>query len=305
VSNLNTIGIPKGLLFYKYEHLWKSFFNNLNVKYIISDNTTPETLYKGKNKSIDEACLSLKIYIGHIEQLKDKCDCLFIPRIYSLEKKNQVCTNFNCLYDLIKNLYPNLKIIHYNIDITKHKDEKKAFIYLGKQLGFNRKQTIHAYKLAKIEEEKKYLECQDKLQKKLQSPNQKILLIGHPYNIKDNVVGKTIINFFKKYSIDIIYSYETPKELINEYCNKISSKVHWTMNKELLASFSYFKDKVDGTIIISAFPCGPDSLTNEMIIRKKDNHKTLLFTFEDLNSDIAIITRLESFIDMLQGSAII
>lgn len=41
------------------------------------------------------------------------------------------------------------------------------------------------------------------------------------------------------------------------------------MNKELLGAFSYYKDKVDGIILITAFPCGPDSLTNEMIIRKK------------------------------------
>ncbi len=66
------------------------------------------------------------------------------------------------------------------------------------------------------------------------------------------------------------------------------------MNKELLGAFSYYKDKVDGTILISAFPCGPDSLTNEMILRKKGIVKYLLLTFEEINSDTAIITRLES-----------
>ena len=56
------------------------------------------------------------------------------------------------------------------------------------------------------------------------------------------------------------------------------------MNKELVASFNHFKDRVNGTIILSAFPCGPDSLSNEMIIRKRKNHPTLLLTFEDLKS---------------------
>ena len=87
----------------------------------------------------------------------------------------------------------------------------------------------------------------------------------------------------------------------DEYANKISPKVHWTMNKEILASFEYFKDKVDGVIVISAFPCGPDSLTNEMIMRKKGKSKVLLLTFEDLNSNVALTTRLESFLDMLKG----
>ena len=38
-----------------------------------------------------------------------------------------------------------------------------------------------------------------------------------------------------------------------------------------------------------------------MILRKREIVKVLLLTFEEINSDTAIITRLESFIDMLKG----
>ena len=96
-----------------------------------------------------------------------------------------------------------------------------------------------------------------------------------------------------------------PNKYVNEYAKKISPKVHWTMNKELLASFMYYKDKVDGIILVTAFPCGPDSLTNEMILRKKGKSKVLLLTFEELSSDTALITRLESFLDMIKGSVLI
>ena len=89
--------------------------------------------------------------------------------------------------------------------------------------------------------------------------------------------------------------------MVDIYIQKISPKVHWTPSKTLLAAFAYYKDKVDGTIIISSFPCGPDSLTNEMMLRKRQQAKVLLLTFEDVNSDVAIITRLESFLDMLKG----
>ena len=92
-----------------------------------------------------------------------------------------------------------------------------------------------------------------------------------------------------------------PKDLIEFNCNKISQKNHFTMNKKEIAAFNYFKDKVDGTIILTAFPCGPDSLSNEMIIRKRKKHPTLLLTFEDLTNNTAVITRLESFLDMLKG----
>ena len=60
-----TIGIPKAFLYYRYNILWKTFFENLGCKIIVSKDTTKETIEIGKNYSIDESCLSSKIYIGH------------------------------------------------------------------------------------------------------------------------------------------------------------------------------------------------------------------------------------------------
>ena len=66
-----------------------------------------------------------------------------------------------------------------------------------------------------------------------------------------------------------------------------------------MASMNYYQDKVDGIIIISSFPCGPDSLANEMATRKIKNIPILTLMVENLNSDVGILTRLESFIDIL------
>lgn len=300
-----TIGIPRGLLYYRYEYLWKAFFNALNIKYIISGESNLEMLNNGKNKCVDESCLSLKLFVGHVDSIKYKCDYVFIPRLYSIEKKEQVCTNFNCLYDLIHNLYPELKIINYNVDVKHNRTEKDAFLDLGKQLGFNKKQSFMAYKIAKKKEEEHYQKLEIDQEKKLSSHNPKVLLLGHPYNLKDALIGKTITNFFSKYQVEIINGYHIPNRYVNQYAKEISPRVHWTMNKELLASFMYYKDKVDGVILVTAFPCGPDSLTNEMILRKKGKTKVLLLTFEELSSDVAVITRLESFMDMLKGGVLL
>lgn len=152
---MQKIGIPKGLLYYRYQILWKAFFDCLDIPYITSEDSNLEILKKGQAKSVDEACLALKIYLGHIDFLKDKCTSILIPRVSSLEKGYQTCTNFNCLYDLVKNIYPDLKIINYNIDVSHHESEKKGFFKLGKELGFNLITINHAYKLAK-EVEKNY-----------------------------------------------------------------------------------------------------------------------------------------------------
>lgn len=295
------IGLPKALLYHYYANLWKAFFDELKVNYIESNDTTAKTLLLGKEKSIDESCLALKIYLGHIEELKDKCDYILVPRIYSLTKSEQVCTNFNALYDLIRNTFPNIKILNYNIDLKHHQTEKNAFLKIGRELGFSIIESLNAYNKAKEIESNYYKTEEQKAKKELRSNKTKILLLGHPYILKDNLIGKSVINYLEKNNISTIYSYQIPRDLIDFNCSKISTKIHFTMNKEYLAAFNYFKDKVDGTIILTAFPCGPDSLSNEMIIRKRKKHPTLLLTFEDLTNNTAVITRLESFLDMLKG----
>ena len=295
------IGLPKALLYYYYAPLWKAFFNELHVDIIESNETTTKTLNLGKEKSIDESCLALKIYLGHIEELKENCDYILVPRIFSLTKSEQVCTNFNALYDIVRNTFKDIKILNYNIDVKRHHTEKNAFLKMGKELGFSIIESLNAYNKAKRIEDNYYKNEEKKAKEELRSNKTKILLLGHPYILKDNLIGKTITNYLEKNNISIIYSYQIPKDLIEFNCSKISQKIHFTMNKELIASFNYFKDKVDGTIILTAFPCGPDSLSNEMIIRKRKKHPILLLTFEDLTNNTAVITRLESFLDMLKG----
>lgn len=280
--------------------MWINFFKYLNYNIIISSPSNKKILENGSKLSNDESCLSLKLFLGHILDLKDKCDLIFIPRLFSIKKEEQVCTNFNCLYDLTKNLI-DIKLIHYNIDLTKNKTKLKAFIDLGEQLGESYINSYKAYKYAiktsnKIRKDKELTQ-----EKKLKTNNLKILLAAHPYNLYDNLIGKTIINYLEKNNITIIYSDCIKKELIDSECKKISKDIHWTHSKEVIASINYYQDKVDGIINISSFPCGPDSLSNEMIKHKIKDIPLITLIFEDLNSETGIITRLESFIDIIQN----
>lgn len=293
------IGIPKSLLYYYYKDLWFHFFRYLNIDIIESSNSNKQILEMGEKIAHDEACLSLKLFLGHVADIKDCCDFILIPRLFSIKKEEAVCTNFNCLYDLVNNSFDDINIINYNVDLTSNENELLGFLKLGKKLGVSYIHTYNAYKYAK----KRSIEMREKKEieqtLKLSSPNLKILLAAHPYNLYDNLVGKPIIEFLKKEHITILYSDRIGHHLIDEECEKISTDIHWTHNKEVMASINYYKDKVDGIIILSSFPCGPDSLSNELAIRKVKNIPILTLMIEGLNSDVGMITRLESFIDIL------
>lgn len=144
---------------------------------------------------------------------------------------------------------------------------------------------------------------QEREQKKIleSSSNLKILLAGHPYNLYDELIGKTITNFLKENNVTILYSNRIDYTLIEEEYKKIAPDIHWTHNKEIVASTKYYEDLVDGIILISSFPCGPDSLMNEQISHKIKKIPLITLLFEDLNNEAGIITRLESFIDILSN----
>ncbi len=293
------IGIPRALLYYYNKDLWINFFKYLNFDVIESPPSNKKILQDGETLAIDEACFSLKLFLGHVNYLKDKCDYIFVPRFFSIKKNEGVCTNFNCLYDLVNNSFDDIKLLHYNVDLTSKRVELLGFLKVGKTLGISYINTYQAYKYAKKIQDENLKIKQISQQNLLKSNNLKILLAAHPYNLYDELSGRPIIDFLKKLNITIIYSDLLSDELIDEECRKISKDINWTHNKKIMASINYYKDKVDGIIIISSFPCGPDSLANEMAIRKVKNIPIITLIIENLNSDIGILTRLESFIDIL------
>ena len=290
------------MLYYYDKDLWIEFFKNLGIDVIISPNTNKKIVDSGTKLAPSEACLSLKIYLGHIIELKDKCDYILIPRLYSLKKNEQVCTNFNALYDLVNNLF-DVNILNYNVDISTKNYQLLGFLSIGEQLGFSYIKSYKAYKYAeKIKRMKQ--KKQELLQQKEIEENKdkiKILLAGHSYNLYDSLIGKSVIDFLKENNITILYSDKINHELVDEECRKISTDIHWTPNKEIVASTKYYEDIVDGIILISSFPCGPDSLMNEQISHKIKKVPIITLIFEDLNNDAGIITRLESFIDILNN----
>lgn len=291
------IGIPRSLYFYYYGDLWLKIFKKLNIEVILSPNTNKQIMDLGINKSNDEMCLSLKNYIGHICYLKD-CDYILVPRIDNYGNCDQTCTNFLATYDVINNLVDN-KIINYNIDLNKKQNELKGFYEIAKKLNIKKSDMKRVYKESVKEvSNEKTLAIKENL-KKLNSEKLKILLVGHPYNMYDDMIGKPIINYLENNDIDIIYSNLFDDKTANKVSSKLSKNLYFKFNKENIGSIVLTKNKIDGIIFISSFPCGPDSLVNELVIRKI-NIPYLNIIVDDLSSDSGLITRLESFIDILE-----
>ncbi len=297
--NQYTIGLPRALLYYRYHDLWTTFFKTLGCKVIISDKSNQKILDDGIKHSVDEACLSLKLYLGHIENLKDRCDYILVPRIICLKKHQKLCTNFSALYDIVHNIFPKLNILNYNIDVNNKETELYAFIKMGRQLGFSYLDSLRSYQEAKRIEEQKQKIRQIKQKQLLQHNNIKILLVSHAYNLYDALIGERIISFLKENNVTPIMADIYDKNHLKEEYQVISKHNYWTYQQELLGAITHYKQQVDGIILLTTFPCGPDSLSNEMCIRKINNIPIIQIIIDELKEDAGIITRLESFLDIL------
>jgi predicted nucleotide-binding protein (sugar kinase/HSP70/actin superfamily) len=134
---------------------------------------------------------------------------------------------------------------------------------MGKELGFNYFFCLSVYRKAKKKELVNEEKCFFKQKELLGSNKLKILLAGHPYNLRDKFLCDPLINILKRLDIEIIYGDVYDKKVVKDLYKTISPHLYWTYSEDIVNSLLYYKEIVDGIIMISSFPCGPDSLVNE------------------------------------------
>ena len=81
-------------------------------------------------------------------------------------------------------------------------------------------------------------------------------------------IGKPIIDIMKKMNVEIIYSDLFNSCQTNKLGSKICKDLYWKYSKESIGAIKMLDNLIDGVIFLSAFPCGLDSLVNELVMRK-------------------------------------
>ena len=290
------LGIPRAFMYYDHKYLWNKFFSLLGFEVVLSPKSNNLMVLEGKKYAMSEDCLAFKVFMGHVYYLSDKCDYILIPRFESFSYNNVSCVKLNSLYDTVKNIFPNLKIIDYNVDVFNKFLEKEELIKIGLRFKDNKDFVNCCYNEA-LEYQKNMDEVMfNKQEEILNNKKKKLLIVAHPYNVLDNYIGNPIIELLKDYDCDLLYS--CYYNLDSDSYLKYSKDLYWDYNKKMLNAIDYYKDRVEGIIFLSSFPCGCDILANDLIMRKINiPHLNLIV---DEHSDYGgITTRIESFMDIV------
>lgn len=288
---METVGIPRALLFHRYGRFWQSYLSELGYQVKVSGATTKQTLELGLGKVSSEVCLPIKIIAGHIEELKDSVDYLFLPRLVWLEDQLYACPKMIGICDLARITVPkSCKVVAPAIKGNFVLPHLRA----GMALTHNPVKTLKAYRKARRELTVK------------ESPPEfpagvtKVALISHFYNLGDRYVAQDITDAFTKAGIRIYTKEGLPQPTLRAH-DGLAGSIRWVYERELYNAFRFYSDKVDGICAVVSFGCGPDSLVAE-IMSQESRQLQIPFTqlvIDEHTGKAGIVTRLEAFIETI------
>lgn len=291
------VGVPKGLLYYKYYPFIETFLKELGQELVISEDTNKDILDMGVKCCVDEACLPIKIFHGHVESIKEKCDIIIVPRIMSIRENESICPKFCALPEMVKYSIDNMPLI---TELPLYIGNKKSLYEWIKKLGFMLEKDLYSIKVAYL----KALAVQNKREFGINDKDfhMKVALLGHPYNIYDKYINMDIVEKLNRQGVGVVTEEFVDEKYIDEEVDKLFKRPFWSLARSIYGCATYFANnkKVDGIVYVSSFSCGIDSVIIELIKEKINDFPLLVIKIDEQTGEGGVNTRIEAFTDMLE-----
>jgi predicted CoA-substrate-specific enzyme activase len=314
-ENAPKIGMPFALLSYELMPLWKTFFNKLGYRVVLSDKTNKKLIHKGVEKVLAETCFPIKVAHGHVFNLIEKgVETIFVPSIVEMWKtRKELDLNVNCPHiqafpytmratiDFkkagVKVLQP---IIHFQ---RGEKKLAKALTDLGNELGKSQKKIkaaiSHALK-AQHDFKDKLKKRGEKVLSELKDNEKAVVIVSRSYNGCDGGIN---LDLPKKLSDLGVISMPLDFLPVDEVKLKSLKKdMYWKGGQKILAGAEiiHSNDKLYA-VYITNFGCGPDSFIAHFFKERMQGKPYLQLEVDEHSADAGAITRCEAYLDSLKN----
>jgi predicted nucleotide-binding protein (sugar kinase/HSP70/actin superfamily) len=310
-----TVGVPHGLLFYRYYPMWKAFFEALDHEVVPSHPTSKRTVRLGTRLGDNELCLPVKVFFGQCYELDGEVDVIFVPRVVAVEKKRYTCPKLLGLPDMVRSLELETPLLSPTIDLRKGRRQFRRDVEaFAAELGASRREASSAVRTAMqaldAHEERmragKHLVLPEP--KDGRSSGMTVGVAGHPYIIYDNQISLDLIRRLAERGIEVLVPETVTHAEVDRALRDIPKDVFWTYERDVIGSLKHWidNDMVDGIIYVMSFACGPDSFMHTVVgdsVRDQAGERTaalMTLVVDEHSGEAGMVTRLEAFLDMLE-----
>jgi predicted nucleotide-binding protein (sugar kinase/HSP70/actin superfamily) len=131
----------------------------------------------------------------------------------------------------------------------------------------------------------------------------KVGVVGHSYLLFDSGLSLGVVEKIREAGAQPVVAFPTEAEVEAEAQRE--NALNWYYELELLAAARRLLEveRVDGLLLVASFACGTGAVTNELIQRAAvHRHRvpTVLLLMDEHTGDAGLITRVESFVDLLK-----
>lgn len=287
------IGVPRGLLYYRYGGIWEELLRSFGFSVILSPQTSEPILSLGLELSISDLCLPVKAFLGHVASLRDGVDALFVPRYVSVEQNAYFCPKFIGLPDMVRAAVRGVPKV---IDPIMNAKE-------GGPEGFAR-DLCHQVGLRGegFSEQLRILAGPTRRTWEFGEGDLTVGIAGRGYLTLDAFLNQGVIRLLNAMGAKVFF-HSPDLYSIERAMNDLPKWVYWTMGKEVVSSVVEMlaNPAIDGIVNLVNASCGPDSFMIEIISRSLDLEAKpyMTLTIDEHASTSGLETRVEAFFDMV------
>lgn len=282
---------------------------------IVSGSTDRLRMEAGTRIAPAELCLPAKVFLGHALSLKGKVDALFVSRLVCRRLDGDLffgCPKAMALPDMTRALIPDLPLVEFVLD-ERECSEEESYRRLARELGASKAQAkaqARAVQLAGLRPEPAPRRGD------IFPQRVRIGVVGHDYLLDDSVLSLGLLDKLRSLGAEPLRDKNQKTELLQSAtCHQPSELVcsslrpafmpNWMFEKELIdcAMCLAANESVKGLVLATSFACGTSAVTNELIRRAVGHARPrmpiLAVTFDEHSAEAGLVTRLESFVELL------
>ncbi|HEY5502242.1 MAG TPA: acyl-CoA dehydratase activase-related protein [Candidatus Anoxymicrobiaceae bacterium] len=317
------VGVPRALLYHHYGECWTSFLDAVGIEPVVTEATTSDTVVRGAVLSDNETCLPVKVFAGHLLQLKENTDAVLVPRVVSQYDGMKACPKYLGLPDMARSFDPALPpVMAPLMDLADRRGRwAREWYQLARDTGASAHCADDAVK--SLLRGLRGVEAQPQGFGDLtpQAPHHgggreaaaddsrsfTVGVAGHLYNVYDSRASLGMLGRIGQMGARIRTVDEVSRRDVRRQLKTLPRKIRWDFESRMVGAVLHWSRtrSVAGVIYVSSFACGPGSMIGALIedqMNREDSVPLMSLILDEHSGEGGLITRIEAFLDMVRRS---